>query len=78
MNENKTKLILALQQVNNLTSLLSGNQWEKFLYSHLIPIEVELQRQLSIENNKEFSTGLRKTIGEIVEKPVEKEMVKKI
>lgn len=46
MND-KTKLILALQQINNLTELLAGNEWERHLYSHLIPLEVELQRQLS-------------------------------
>ena len=46
MNEN-TKLILALQQIDNLTSLLEDNQYQKFLYSHLIQMQVELQRQLT-------------------------------
>lgn len=46
MNE-QTKLILGLQQIDNLTSLLEGNEYQKFLYSHLIPIQVELQRQLT-------------------------------
>jgi len=46
MNE-QTKLILALMQVQNLTFLTSGNEYEKFLYSHLISIQVELQRQLT-------------------------------
>jgi hypothetical protein len=46
---NQTKLILALQQIDNLTSLLEGNDWQKFLYSHLVPIQVELQRQLSLQ-----------------------------
>jgi hypothetical protein len=40
-------LILALQQIENLTSLLQGNEYEQYLYSHLIPIEVELKRQLT-------------------------------
>jgi len=46
MNE-ETKLILALHQIENLTSLLSQNEYQQFLYSHLIQIQVELQRQLT-------------------------------
>ncbi|AFK66447.1 hypothetical protein SWPG_00200 [Synechococcus phage S-CBM2] len=43
----ETKLILALQQVDNLTSLLKGNEYERFLFHKLIGVQVELQRQLS-------------------------------
>lgn len=46
MNE-QTKLILALMQIDNLTSLLEGNEYQQFLYSHLIPVQVELKRQLT-------------------------------
>jgi hypothetical protein len=46
MND-KTKLILALQQIDNLTSLLKGNEYQQFFYSHLIQIETELKRQLT-------------------------------
>ena len=46
MNE-KTKLILALQQIHNLICLIEDNEYEKFLYSHLITVQVELQRQLT-------------------------------
>jgi hypothetical protein len=46
MNE-QTKLILALQQINSLTQLFKGNAYEKFLYSKLISMEVEINRQLS-------------------------------
>ena len=46
MNE-QTKLILALQQIDNLTSLLRGNQYQDFLYSKLISARIELQRQLN-------------------------------
>jgi hypothetical protein len=41
------KLILALQQIDNLISLTKENEYEKFMYSHLIQIQVELKRQLS-------------------------------
>jgi hypothetical protein len=43
----KTKLILALMQIDNLTNLIKDNEYEKFMYSHLISIQIELKRQLS-------------------------------
>lgn len=46
MND-QTKLILALMQIENLTNLIEGNEYEKFFYGHLISIQVELQRQLT-------------------------------
>jgi hypothetical protein len=42
----ETKLILALMQIDNLTNLLEGNEYQKFMYGHLISIQVELKRQL--------------------------------
>ena len=52
MNE-ETKLLLALYQIENLTFLLSQNEYEQYFYSHLIQIQVELQRQLT--NSKSYS-----------------------
>jgi hypothetical protein len=46
MNQ-RTKIILALQQIDNLTSLLDGNEYQSFFYSHLISMKCELQRQLT-------------------------------
>ena len=45
--DEKTKLILAQMQINNLVELLKDNQYERYLYSHLITIDVELKRQLT-------------------------------
>ena len=45
--DDKTKLILALMQIDNLTNLIEGNEYQKFLYGHLISMQVELKRQLS-------------------------------
>ena len=42
----KLNLILALTQIDNLTKLLEGNEYQKFLYGHLVSVQVELQRQL--------------------------------
>jgi len=46
MNE-KERLLLALQQINNVTNLIQDNQYKQFLYGKLISIEIELQRQLT-------------------------------
>ena len=45
--KDEVKLILALQQINNLTSLLEGNEYQQFLYGHLISVRCELERQLT-------------------------------
>ena len=41
----------ALSQVENLSSLLENNEWENYLYKHLIPLTCALQRPLSILTN---------------------------
>ena len=46
MNE-QTKLILALMQIDNIISLIEDNEYQKFLYGHLVSVRVELQRQLT-------------------------------
>lgn len=56
MNE-QTKLIFALMQINNITSLIEGNEYQKFLYSHLVSMQVELQRQLT---NLKHSSKIKK------------------
>jgi len=42
------KLILALQQVDNLTKLFQENEYERYLSYHLITLQVELKRQLAL------------------------------
>ena len=43
----KQKLIIAMMQMNNLTHLLEGNQYQQYLYRHIVNINTELKRQLS-------------------------------
>lgn len=43
----KEKLIIAKTQIDSLTKLLEGNEYQQYLYGHLIQIQVELNRQLS-------------------------------
>lgn len=49
----KTKLILALMQIENISNLMRGNAWEGFTTSHLLPLKYELERQLVLENHVE-------------------------
>lgn len=41
------KLMIMIDQVNNLISCSEGNEWENHLVSHLSPLYYELTRQLS-------------------------------
>jgi len=43
----EAKLHMALIQIQNLMLLTTGNEYEKFLQSKLISIQIELQRQLT-------------------------------
>jgi hypothetical protein len=47
---NETKLIFALMQIDNINNLMKENEYEQFMVSHLIPLKVEMQRQLSNMN----------------------------
>lgn len=51
MND-KTKLILALTQVESIVKLLEGNQWQSFFNYHLINVRSEIKRQLSLQDGK--------------------------
>ena len=52
------KVTRALSQVDDLTTLLEDNEWKTFLYSHLIPIKYELQRQQGLLTNQTNSTNI--------------------
>ena len=45
----QTKLIFALEHIAHLHDLIEDNEWEKHLNEHLIPLEIELERQLNNE-----------------------------
>jgi len=47
----KLNLILALQQIDNISNLVRKNNYEGFFTSHLLPIKFELQRQLALQNH---------------------------
>ena len=47
MNQ-ENKFHLALIQIENLSQLVKDNEYEHFFVSHLVPIKIELERQLSL------------------------------
>lgn len=42
------KINLSLTYLDSLSKLLEENQYENFLESHIVPIKIELRRQLSL------------------------------
>jgi len=58
MNQ-KTKLILALQQVENISNLLKDGPYYGFLSSHLLPVKFEVERQLSLLTNTTDCTKIK-------------------
>jgi len=58
MNE-KMKLILALQQTENIYNLLQDSQFAGFFASHLLPIKFEIERQLHCLTNTNHYTKIK-------------------
>lgn len=45
------KLSKALEHVEELMNLMDGNEYQTYFYRNLIPIQVELERQLNLLTN---------------------------
>ena len=50
MKSQKERMLQALVHINDIQTLIKDNQFEKYLQDHLIVVEYELQRQLSLIN----------------------------
>ena len=55
----EVKLHLALMQVNNVLSLIQGNQYESFMQNKIIPLQVEMNRQLSLLTNAKQQSKIK-------------------
>ena len=53
MKTEKERLLAALAHINDVQTLTIDNKWKKYLHQHLIVVEYELQRQLSLINENE-------------------------
>jgi len=51
----KYKLILAIQQVDNLISMSDGLDYDQYLKNNLYPVKYELQRQFSLLDRNRLS-----------------------
>jgi len=55
--EQRIKLILALQQIENVSNLLKDGQYAAFFASHLLPVKFEVERQLNcLTGNNKYTT----------------------
>jgi hypothetical protein len=41
------KLESALQKIEEVTELITNNEYEQFFVSHILPVEFEIKRQLT-------------------------------
>ena len=48
MKTEKERMLKALMHINDIQTLIQDNKFEKYLQDHLIVVEYELQRQLSL------------------------------
>ena len=48
MKTEKERMLQALVHINDIQTLIKDNQFEKYLHQHLIVVEYELERQLSL------------------------------
>lgn len=53
------KLILALQQIENIRNLLQDGQYAGFFSSHLLPVKFEIERQLACLTNFTYSIKIK-------------------
>ena len=52
----EVKLHLALMQTQNILSLIEGNQYEQYMKTRLITLQVEMNRQLSLISASKYDT----------------------
>lgn len=52
--DQEIKLILALQQIENVFELMKDNPYVGFVSSHVLPIKFEIERQLSLLTNTNY------------------------
>jgi len=57
--DQKTKLIFALMQIENVSKLTADGPYAGFLSSHLLPIKFELERQICCLTNTNPYTKIK-------------------
>jgi hypothetical protein len=59
--DQRTKLIFALQQTENIYNLLQDGEYAGFFASHLLPIKFEIERQLCCLTNTNPYTKIKES-----------------
>ncbi len=59
--DQRTKLIFALQQTENIYNLLQDGKYAGFFASHLLPIKFEIERQLCCLTNTNPYTKIKES-----------------
>ena len=59
--DQRTKLIFALQQTENIYKLLEDGEYAGFFASHLLPIKYEIERQLCCLTNTNPHTKIKES-----------------
>ena len=57
--DQRTRLIFALMQTENIFELLRKGEYAGFFSSHLLPIKFEIERQLTCLTNEKSSTKIK-------------------
>ena len=45
--DERSKLMLALDQINSIIELIADNEYQQYMFLHLNPVYYELERQLT-------------------------------
>ena len=55
----KIKMLLALDQIDNILHLIAGNEYEKYMTQHLLLTKSELIRQMSLLTYEDKCTKIK-------------------
>ena len=55
----KIKMLLALDQIDNILHLIAGNEYEKYMTQHLLLAKSELIRQMSLLTYEDKCTKIK-------------------
>lgn len=61
MNKDAERIMIAMQQIENVLSMIEGNEWEGYMNLRLTTVYYELRRQLEVLTNRNGSDKMNTT-----------------
>ena len=61
MNKDAERIMIAMQQIENVLSMIEGNEWEGYMNLGLTTVYYELRRQLEVLTNRNGSDKMNTT-----------------